>query len=171
MKRIALLNIILSVLFILTSGCVNDSEPEIRSLIRVGDRLPQFDVVMNDGSSVTTQSLAGRPSVVLLFSTTCDDCRRFLPVVEDLHKELPELKIVCIARDGDAASISAYWVDNGLTLPYSPQPRRDVYEMFATGGVPRTYVSDAKLNVVAAWDDSPMPTAEEIAEAVLKKGL
>lgn len=144
-----LVNILLCGLPILSGGCINEDEPEMRSLVAVGDRLPDFEVVLADGSTVSTESLAGRQSVVVLFTTTCQDCRDYLPHVEALHRSRPDLPIVCIPREGDEATINAYWADNGFTMQYSPEPRRDVYNMFATAGVPRTYVSDATLTVIA----------------------
>ena len=36
----------------------------------VGDALPTFSVKMNDGTSVATSDLKGRPSVIVFFATT-----------------------------------------------------------------------------------------------------
>lgn len=157
-----------SILFLagMMAGCVNDDEPVLESLVKVGDRLPQFEVTMDDGHKMSTGDLAGRRSVVVLFTTSCADCRRYLPVVEDFHLTKPEVPIVCIARSEDAATLRSYWTANGLTLPYSPQPDDKIYSLFATGGVPRTYVSDASFTVIAEWDDSPVPTLEQFLAAV-----
>lgn len=50
----------------------------------VGDQLPEFEVTMNDGSVVRTADLKGQPSVVVLFSVDCPDCRHQLPEVQKL---------------------------------------------------------------------------------------
>ena len=150
---------------LLSGGCVNDDEPDIRSLVAVGDRLPQFEVVMNDGRTVATADLAGSKAVVVLFTTSCYDCRNYLPVVESLHRERPALPIICIARSEDASALKAYWKANGLTVDYSAQTDAAVYSLFATGGVPRTYISDASLTVIAEWDDSPVPTIGQLLDA------
>lgn len=149
------------------AACVNDDKPaEAVSLVAVGDRLPEFEVVMNDGRRVDTRSLAGAPSMIVFFNTTCSDCRHELPVIQAVHEQMPSLAIVCIARAQSADDIAAYWSQNGLTLPYSAQDTRDVYNIFATGVIPRIYVSDSSLTVRAIFDDTDMPTADRLIKLV-----
>lgn len=145
-------------------SCVNDDVDDARTIVGVGDRLPDFSVEMSDGSTVTAASLRGGCSVVVLFTTRCPDCRAVLPVVQAFHEARPDVAVVCIAREEDAARIAAYWQSNALTLPYSPQTDRSVYRLFATEGVPRIYVSDADLTVVAAFDDERPPTLDQLLE-------
>lgn len=153
-------------LLMLPAGCIGDDVPESGSLVNVGDRLPHFEVEMSDGCRISSEVLVGKPSVVVLFSISCPDCRSYLPIVEAFHKARPDVPVVCIARNEDASTLSEYWGANGLTLPYSPQPDSKVYSMFATGGVPRTYVSDKSLTIVAEWGDRPLPSLEELLIAV-----
>lgn len=155
-------------LLILPSGCISNDEPYPCSLVSVGDRLPHFEVELSDGRRISDEILAGQHSVVVLFSIACSDCRRYLPVVEALHKERPDVEIICIARSETAPILSEYWAANSLTLPYSPQSDDSVYKLFATGGVPRTYVCDNSLTVVAEWDDRPLPSLGELLDAIAK---
>jgi hypothetical protein len=60
-----------------------DEVIEADSLV-VGDRLPEFEITMNDGSVVRTADLLGQPSVVVLFSVDCPDCRHELPEIQRL---------------------------------------------------------------------------------------
>lgn len=74
---------ILSILLIMVTapGCINDEVEPVWSL-QTGDRLPDFEITLDDGSSVSTEMLKGRKSVIVFFSTGCGDCRRELPVVQ-----------------------------------------------------------------------------------------
>lgn len=132
------------------AGCVTD-EPEVRSKVEVGDRLPDFSVELADGSILTTAMLRGHESMIVLFTTTCADCRRELPRINAYALAHPEVRVVCIARSEDRADIEEFWQAEGLTLPYSPQPDDKVYKLFATAGVPRIYCADASLTVTAAY--------------------
>ena len=162
-----ILRLIASIILIaLFGGCIQDTPPEGRSLIADGDRLPQFSVTMADGATVTTDDLAGAPSMIVLFTTTCPDCRELLPVLEELHHRHPGLRMLLIARSQDAATLAAYWEANALTLPYSPQPDAAVYHLFATATVPRVYLADATLTVRAQWDDAPVPTLTALETAL-----
>ena len=48
-------------------ACVGDDEPEVRTLVVAGDPVPHFEVVLSDGSAVSSQSLLGS-WYVLVFS-------------------------------------------------------------------------------------------------------
>lgn len=147
--------ILFCLLLVLFSGCVKDDEP--RSLVGVGDTLPHFEVTMNDGCTVSDLTLRGREAWIVFFNTGCADCRRELPRLEAVHRSRPELTIVCIARSEDAASVAAFWRENDLTLPYSPQPDASVYHLFATSGIPRLYVADASGRITAVYSEKGFP--------------
>lgn len=141
MGKRAIINIIIAISCLLPTGCVTEDEPQGADL-QVGDRLPSFSVTLNDGRTFGSETLQTGDGIIVFFTTECPDCRRELPGIQKLYDSLtPEqkMRMACIARDEDAERITAYWEANGLTLPYSPQPDRRVYNMFATYGVPRLY--------------------------------
>ena len=141
----------------------------------VGDQLPAFEVTMNDGSVVRTADLKGQPSVVVLFSVDCPDCRHELPEVQKLWDRSRQgeltgngkpLPIVLIARKNTVEDIEPFWKFSEFTLPYSPQPDRKVYSRFAPSRIPRIYISDASATIRVAYADTGMPTAETLAKEI-----
>lgn len=134
------------------ASCIND-DAESRSMVEVGDTLPYFSVVMNDGTTLNTDMLRGRESMIVFFTTTCEDCRRELPRINTYAIAHPEIRTVCIARSQTEAEIEPFWRKEGLTLPYSPQPDRAVYDLFATSGVPLIYRADPQLRVTAVFSE------------------
>ena len=118
--------LILAVLVLAVSACIRDKIPEGAEL-GPGDRLPEFSVILDDGSVVSTGDLSGKVSVIVFFHTGCPDCQAELPVIQRIHDEFsPEAAVLCISREEDAADIAEYWAENGLTLPYSAQKDRTV---------------------------------------------
>ncbi len=148
---------ILSVLLVtvMLTGCIKDNEDPVWSL-QAGDSLPDFEVSLNDGSSVTTNMLKGHSSVVVFFSTNCGDCRKELPAIQDYYESCkmrdPSCFFVCISRDEGEASVSAYWKENGFTMPYSAQTDRSVYNLFANSGIPRIYEADPDLVITRVFE-------------------
>lgn len=145
-----------AVLWMLLSGCIKDDLPEEHSL-QPGDRVPAFSVTMSDGSTFRSSELAGKHGMIVFFNTECADCRRELPKIQqsyDRVKDNPDYKVVCIAREEGEAQIAAYWRENGLTLPYSPQSDRAVYNLFATVSIPRVYLTNPDLVIDAVYDDT-----------------
>lgn len=140
------------------AGCVKD-DVNYDSKVKVGDRLPAFSVVTDGGEHVSNDSLKGAPAAVMFFHTGCPDCRRELPVVQELSVLVPELGVLCIARSEGAAEIAAYWEANSLTLSYSAQEGDGVYRLFADAGIPRLYLTDAAGTVVAEFCEEFPPAA------------
>ncbi|MBD5341056.1 MAG: TlpA family protein disulfide reductase [Bacteroides sp.] len=130
------------------TACVTEEDEPVWSL-QVGEHLPEFSIVMNDGRTVTTQSLAGKRSVIVFFTTTCSDCRRELPRYQEWYNQIissgDDVNFICISREEGADAVSTYWKEHDFTMPYSPQSDRAVYNLFASSGVPRVYEANAEL--------------------------
>lgn len=131
-------------------GCVVDEhsdegDPDDSSIIRVGDWLPDFSVEVIDGASRTlfsSKNLDGT-TVIVFFETSCKDCQRELPELNDYylrHRQEPGFRMVAIAREESEESIATYWQQHNLSIPFSPQTDRQIYNLFATKFIPRAYL-------------------------------
>lgn len=139
------------------TGCVADDDP-VNAGVVVGDPLPEFTVTLDNGKTLTTQSLRGKKVVIEFFNTTCPDCRAALPVVNEVYEKLkddPGIVIFAISREEDATSVGKYWKENGLTIPYCAQTDRRLYNLFATVGIPRTYIADESGIITHTFTDTP----------------
>lgn len=146
----------------LLSSCVRENGKNADGLVP-GDSLPEFQAVMNDGSTVYVPAdLKGRVSCIVFFNTGCGDCQKELPVIQRLADELTDVAFLLVSRAEEEASIAAWWSANGLAIPYSPQPDRKIYELFASSVIPRIYISDKKARIVAAFSDNPLPTYDSL---------
>lgn len=134
----------------------------------VGDRIPDFSVTMNDGTEVTSAQLSQGTAVIVFFTTACSDCQQTLPHIQDLYNAyLSEgVKFVLISREEGSGSIEKYWKENALTLPYSAQKDRKVYELFAKTRVPRVYICKDGI-IKAIYTDQPRnPTFDQLSAAL-----
>ena len=137
-------------LLALSCNAVNDDDnSEVKEYVKVGDRVPVFsvDVVDSEGrtSVFSTARLTGE-TVIVLFNTSCGDCRRELLQLNAYylaHRHDKGFQMVAIAREESAESIAAYWQAQGFEIPYSPQPDRRIYNLFASSIIPRVYYCTA----------------------------
>lgn len=143
---------ILKTLFLLCGlcpflSCITEEDTPTER-IGVGDHLPAFTVVMSNGEVYDSEA-EGR-SLIVFFHTSCADCRRELPRLNEQYQagEYDGFRVVCISREEEARSIETFWQANALTLPYSAQPDRRIYSLFASSGIPRIYETDAHGIVV-----------------------
>lgn len=161
MKRILLI-IFAAVL----SECIKDN-PKGADL-KVGDRLPDFEVIMSDGSVVTDESLKGNVSVVVFFHTSCPDCRQALPVIQNIYDDYAPKNVgfAVVSREEGSDEVLSYWKENGLEMPYSAQNSRKVYERFASVLIPRVYISDRDGIIRYIFTDDPVPSYDDVSTAI-----
>jgi peroxiredoxin len=162
MKRILFVLIMLAVL----TGCIK--EKQTGADLEVGDRLPDFEVVMDDGTVVTDEILSESVSVVMFFHTSCPDCRQVLPQMQKIYDEYASagVRIVFISREDPKESVKSFWQENGLKMPYSAQNDRKVYEKFAATRIPRVYVNEKGGIIRYVFTDDPNPSYDEICTAL-----
>ncbi len=95
---------VIAVLAVL-SGCIK--EKQTGADLQVGDSLPDFRVEMNDGRTVTDESLSQTVSVVMFFHTSCPDCQQVLPQMQKIYDEYVSktVQIALISREESAETI------------------------------------------------------------------
>lgn len=162
MKRILFVLIMLAVL----TGCIK--EKQTGADLKVGDRLPDFEVVMDDGTLVTDEILSESVSVVMFFHTSCPDCQQMLPQMQRVYDEYAPkgIRIVLISREDPKESIESFWRENGLKMPYSAQNDRKIYGKFAATRIPRVYVNEKGGIIRYVFTDDPNPSYDEISTAL-----
>lgn len=148
------------------SGCIKDN-PEVADL-NVGEKLPDFEVIMSDGSVVTDESLKGNVSVVVFFHTSCPDCRQALPVIQNIYDDYAPKNVgfAVVSREEGLDEVLSYWKENGLEMPYSAQNSRKVYEKFASVLIPRVYISDRDGIIRYIFTDDPVPSYDDVSSAI-----
>ena len=159
---------ILASLSILIGLCGCIKEKRNGHEISVGDHIPDFEVMMSDGTIVTDASLNGAVSIIMFFHTSCPDCRQTLPVVQEIYDRYVEkgVKFVLISREQAKEEIETFWAENSLTMPYSSQSSREVYSLFAQSRIPRIYISDRNGTIKTIFTDDPLPSIIDIETAL-----
>lgn len=160
--------VLCAVMLLSVSSCINDEADEVEEVVTSGAMLPDFAVTMHDGSTLTGEELRRVVSVVMFFHTGCPDCRAALPRVQQLYDTYAAqgVMFVLISREEEAASVAAYWEEQGFTMPYSAQTDRKVYELFARKRVPRIYISERGGVVRHIFTDNPVPDNDTLVEAI-----
>lgn len=158
------LSIIISVLMI--SACIKDDHHGAD--LKIGDVIPDFTVLMNDGSVVTDDDLKENVSVVMFFHTSCSDCQQALPLMQRIYDEYASdgVLFALISRDESKKDIDTYWDDNGLNMPYSPQNGRKIYQLFAKERIPRIYINEKGGVIRHVFTDDPVPTYDNIKDCL-----
>ncbi len=147
-------------------SCINQKEPKGADL-GAGDKVPNFSCTLTDGTTLTSKEFQTDKWLICFFNTTCPDCQKELPILQEFYNlqltidNSQLVNIICIAREQTKESIEKYWKENNLTLPYSPQEDRKIYNLFATLGIPQIYyIEDG--TIICKWDDKDMPNLNNL---------
>ena len=157
-------------LFAVGCGTVIEGLPthEKASIIVEGDHAPDFMATTIGGQSVTLSALRGEEVLLVLFSHECPDCKMLLDDLKRASAEFDELGVyvLLVARDGDSDEVAAYMSDNGYKFDVVPDPLREIYNLYATTYVPRTYLIDSEGMVVYTTIEYDASYVEQILARV-----
>lgn len=120
-------------------------QPSMKSLTKVGERMPAFTVKEVSGRTFSMAQERGKVVVVNFWATWCPPCRVEMPRLEkeiwDKYKGNADFVMVAIARQQTQATIAAFEKEHPeFTYPLAYDPQRAVYSKFAAAGIPRSYV-------------------------------
>ena len=137
-------------------------DPENNFELKVGDPVPNFTVLLSDGTAVSSSEMNDGVALIMFFHTGCKDCQNTLPEVQKIYDEYKDrVSVLLVSREQAYDEVQAYWLEKGYTLPYSPQQDRVIYNLFATSRVPRVYVcKDGKIT--SCYKDDPIPSYDDL---------
>lgn len=152
-------------------SCVRDNENayEATSHVKVGDEVPDFTLSNGEGT-VSKATLAGKKTLLVLFSTTCGDCQRVLPAIEGAWKMLkdePDVVVITISREEKAEVVGAYWAEAQFTMPYYLDEDRSIFKKFASAYTPRVYLINPQQRVTEMHVETLQITGEELYRRVM----
>jgi cytochrome c biogenesis protein CcmG, thiol:disulfide interchange protein DsbE len=122
----------------LVTGCNRGARPA-----QVGKSAPDFTV--SDGTS-TIHLSQYRGKVVLLnfWASWCGPCIQETPGLEQLHHDRPDIQILGVSVDTDAASYRRFLKHFQIDIPTVMDPDQNAAKLYHTDGWPETYIIDRK---------------------------
>lgn len=140
--------------------------------VKIGDTMPQFTLNSDVYGQVTPSDLKGKVVLVSLFATWCGPCQKELAEVQSTlypkYKDNENFRLLVIGREHTDADLTKYNARKKFTFPLYPDPKREVFSLFADQSIPRAYLfgKDGKL-IYTSTGDTPeefqklMDTIEE----------
>lgn len=136
------------------------------TIVKKGDKAPDFTVEMVDGSKVQLSKLKGKVVVVNFWATWCPPCREELKHVQ---KQLidrfrgKKFAFLPISRGEKKDVVEAFRKKMNYTFPMGLDPQQSIYKLYASNYIPRNFVVDKDGKVIYV---SVGYTPEEFAEMV-----
>lgn len=115
------------------------------TLTRIGQQAPNFTVRTIEGGEFELHDLRGRVVLLNFFATWCSPCLQELPHLElevwQKYKN-DSFMLIAMGREHNKRDLVKFTDVVTFTFPMAPDPKREIYNKFATTYIPRNVLID-----------------------------
>ena len=112
--------------------------------LKIGDILPNFELTSSVYGNVKAADLKGKVILISLFATWCGPCQKELADVQSMlwprYKDDKNFVMLVVGREHTDEQLQKYDERKGFTFPLYPDPKREVFSLFAEKTIPRAYL-------------------------------
>lgn len=162
--------------FLLSVFCISlfaQSSPDDRGyIVKVGDKAPDFEMELTDGTKVKLSDLKGQVVMLQFTASWCGVCRKEMPHIEkqiwQAYKD-KGLKLYGIDRDEPVKKALELKKDTKVTYDIGLDPGADIFGLYADkkAGVTRNVLIDRDGKIIFL---TRLFNADEFGELVEKIG-
>lgn len=143
--------------------------------VKSGETAPDFTVAMTGGDSIRLSDLRGKVVLLNFWATWCPPCRMELSrVQEDILDRFAgqEFVFLPVSRGEKPEEVEVFRQKNGYTFPMGLDPRKTVYDLYATNYIPRNFLIDREGRVVktsVGYDEAEFSALIEAVEQAIQQ--
>ena len=160
---------LISFLFFLSFNLLAQDEA---TLVKVGDKAPNFTIESENGKTKQLSDLKGKVVWINFFATWCPPCRQELPHLQkevyDKLKSNPNFELIILGREHSWEEINKFKTDNKFNMPFYPDLGRKVFSLYASQNIPRNFIIDKEGKIVVSSTGFSEKEFEEIIDKVEK---
>ena len=128
------------------------NEPDKATLLIKDQTVPSFKFEISKGKVVSFSDYKGKIVLINFFATWCGPCRRELPLVQEQiwnkHKDNPKFAMLTFGREHAWEEVLKFGKDLNFSFPLLPDPKRKVFSLFASEGIPRSFLVDESGKII-----------------------
>ena len=143
--------------------------------LKMGDAMPKFELNSTVYGDVKPADLKGKVVLVSLFATWCGPCQKELAEVQSTlwpkYKDNKDFVMLVIGREHTDEQLQKYNERKKFTFPLYPDPKREVFSLFAEKSIPRAYLFDKSGKLIyssVGYTEEEFKKLMETIESALK---
>lgn len=130
---------------------IASAQTDTTTLTKVGDKAPSFSCKTTDSQAFDLAKQKGKIVMINFFATWCGPCNSELPVLQkniwEKYRDNKSFSLIILGREHTAEEVSAFVKTKGFTMPFAPDPGREIFKLYATQSIPRNVIvgKDGKI--------------------------
>lgn len=143
--------------------------------LKMGDAMPKFELNSTVYGDIKPADLKGKVVLVSLFATWCGPCQKELAEVQSTlwpkYKDNKDFVMLVIGREHTDEQLQKYNERKKFTFPLYPDPKREVFSLFAEKSIPRAYLFDKSGKLIyssVGYTEEEFKKLMETIESTLK---
>lgn len=104
---------------------------------------------LNTGATTLAAHMDGRPTLMTVWATWCEPCRRELPILQEFAASHPDINLVTVNLGDDPSSVRTFLDEVGVTMTTLIDTEGRLTSAMKVASVPSLAMIDAEGNVVA----------------------
>ena len=144
--------------------------------LQKGDAMPKFELASSVYGDIKPADLKGKVVLINLFATWCGPCQTELAEVQETlwpkYKDNQDFVMLVIGREHTDEQLQKYNERKQFTFPLYPDPKREVFSLFAEKYIPRAYLFDKEGKLIyssVGYTEEEFQILMTTIESALKK--
>ncbi len=161
---------VLMFVMLITACCVQAQE------LKKGDVMPKFELTSSVYGEIKPADLKGKVVLISLFATWCGPCQTELAEIQKTlwpkYKDHKDFVMLVVGREHTDEQLQKYNERKQFSFPLYPDPKRDVFSLFAEKNIPRAYLFDKDGKLIYSsmgYSEEEFQGLMDTIETALKK--
>ena len=144
--------------------------------LKKGDLMPKFELASSVYGEIKPDDLKGKVVLINLFATWCGPCQTELAEVQKTlwpkYKDNKDFVMLVIGREHTDEQLQKYNERKQFSFPLYPDPKREVFSLFAEKYIPRAYLFDKEGKLIhssVGYAEEEFRVLMDTIESELKK--
>jgi peroxiredoxin len=122
-------------------------------IVVAGDKAPDFQIVADNGKTMTRSDFGGKLLVLNFWATWCPPCIQELPSLNAFQEQMRSKGVVVlgVSVDKNAATYQQFVKRSGISFVTARDPEANISSSYGTFKYPETYIINSDGKVVAKF--------------------